>query len=273
MTPGRAASIGAVLALTGSVLACSSVAKEGKKAVKEAGHAAGAGRGRGRGANTPPPPPPSPASAPGLSSDVQTHCFGWPERQFDPQNHADGVSTRLRTGDNGVDVTLRTIDGGSTKISDLLALGKPLLLVSGSHTCPVFQEKHPDLAKTVAKYKDRVTVATVYEIEAHPKGPEPSPYKGVTTIHEYSDIPQAMTLDARIADAKTVTAAPGEQILVDDLAAGDENPFWCTWGTCANCAFLVGTDGKIAAVHDWYDPPSMEGSIDALLASSPAAPN
>jgi hypothetical protein len=200
-----------------------------------------------------------------LAAGAKSHCFGWPQRQFDRDNHAK-VSTFLKTGDRAVDVALRTADGGKTSIGALLARGKPVLLVTGSLTCPVFQEKHPELAKTAAKYNGRVTVATVYTIEAHPSEPDPGPYKGKPSIHEFSDRRQAMTFDQRQANAREVHAGAGEEVVIDDLSASDENPFWCTYGTCANCAFLIGTDGKLAAVHDWYDPPSMEGSIASLLA-------
>lgn len=203
-------------------------------------------------------------SAP-LSAAVKTHCFGWPQRQFDRDNRAK-VSTYLKAADQAVDVKLRTTDGGSTSIGQLLAGGKPLLLVTASLTCPVFQEQHPALGNTIRKYKDQLTVASVYLIEAHPAAPDPGPYKGKPSVHEYSDRRQAMTLEQRIANAREVKKQGSELILVDDLAKGNENPFWCTYGTCANCAFLIGTDGRIAAVHEWYDPASMEGSIASLLA-------
>jgi hypothetical protein len=199
-----------------------------------------------------------------LVSGAKTHCYGWPERQFDRENRAK-VSTWLKAGQKGVDVTLRTTDGGKTTLGALLAKGKPLLLVTASQTCPVFQEKHPQLGETIRKYQDRVTFASVYLIEAHPSSPDPGPYKGKVSIHEYSDRRQAMTLEQRLANAREVKTYGSEIMLVDDLSPGNENPFWCTWGTCANCAYLVATDGTLAAVHEWYDPASMEGSIQALV--------
>ncbi|MBA2320938.1 MAG: hypothetical protein H0V89_07275 [Deltaproteobacteria bacterium] len=76
-----------------------------------------------------------------------------------------------------------------------------------------------------------------------------------------------MTIEQRLANARVVRPLASEIVVVDELAPGNQNPFWCTYGTCANCAFLIGTDGVIAAVHEWYDPASMEGSIASLLAA------
>lgn len=199
-----------------------------------------------------------------LPTRVRTHCYGWPENQFSQSNRAN-VGTWLKTGQPGADVTLRGLDGEPVTVGSLLAAGKPVLLTTASVTCPVFQERHTPLQQTIRKYADNVTFATVYLIEAHPADPDPGPYKGRTSVHEFSDRRQAMTLQARIANARELPTVPGELVLVDDLSPGNENPFWCTYGTCANCAFLLDLDGKIVAVHEWYDPPSMEQSIDQLI--------
>lgn len=199
-----------------------------------------------------------------LTARVRTHCYGWPESQFSQANRAN-VGTWLKTGQPGADVTLRDLEGDPVTVASLLAAGKPVLLTTASVTCPVFQERHAPLQQTIRKYADHVTFATVYLIEAHPADPDPGPYKGRTSIHEFSDRRQAMTLQARIANARELPTVPGELVLVDDLSPGNENPFWCTYGTCANCAFLLDLEGSLVAVHEWYDPPSMEQSIDQLV--------
>lgn len=199
-----------------------------------------------------------------LTTPVRTHCYGWPESQFSQGNRAN-VGTWLKAGQPAADVTLRGLDGEPVTVASLLAAGKPVLLTTASVTCPVFQERHTPLQRTIRKYADHVTFATVYLIEAHPAAPDPGPYKGRASVHEYSDRRQAMTLQARIANARELDTVPGELMVVDDLTPGNENPFWCTYGTCANCAFLIGLDGKLAAVHEWYDPPTMEQSIEQLI--------
>jgi hypothetical protein len=207
---------------------------------------------------------PLPGSSSVLGTSVKTRCYDWPGGDFSRKNRA-RVSTFLQAGDRGVDVSLRDLDGDVVTIGSLLAEGKPVLLTTASVTCPVFQERHPALQKTIAAYQDRVTFATVYQIEAHPKGPDVGPYKGQVSEHEYSDRGQANTLAARTANARGVRTVAGERLLVDDLTPGNENPFWCTWGTCANCAYLLKTDGTLAAVHEWYDPATMEASLASLV--------
>lgn len=189
------------------------------------------------------------------------NCFGWPEREFSKRNRA----TRgqfLRAGDRAVDFELSDVTGRPVKLSALLA-ERPVLLVQGSYTCPVFQERLPALRDSAARYDNRVHTVVVYNIEAHPKA-EPSPYRGVPTEHEYSDRGQPRTYADRATNARAIEA--GRAIVaIDALADSGANPVWCTYGTCPSCAWLVRQDGVIEAMHDWYDPASMVQSIDALL--------
>jgi len=54
-------------------------------------------------------------------------------------------------------------------------------------------------------------------------------------------------------------------MLVDDLTPGPNNPVWCTYGTCPNCAFLIRQDGTVDTVPTWVDVSAMERAIRTLL--------
>jgi hypothetical protein len=100
-------------------------------------------------------------------------------------------------------------------------------------------------------YADHVHFIHVYIIEAHPKKPDLSPYSGKVWEMKYSSKGQPKTYPGRATNAKSMLAVlKGKQLLlVDDLTPGKHNnPVWCTYGTCPNCSFLIGKDGKIVEV-------------------------
>jgi hypothetical protein len=117
-------------------------------------------------------------------------------------------------------------------------------------------------------YADVVRFVHVYVIEPHPLSPDPSPYRGEVWEHSYSTVRQPYTYDARVENARGVEPSiTGDQVLVvDDLTPhGPNNPAWCTYGTCPNCAFLIRQDGIIDTVQTWIDTASMQMAIDALV--------
>lgn len=196
-------------------------------------------------------------------SELVQACYGWPDQEFTPKGeHPTGRETRLNTGDAAVDFTLKDLRGNEHQLAEMLKK-KPVLLVAGSYTCNVFQRKTKQVKQLAKKYGDEVEVVVVYNVEAHPKG-DPSPYKGRPWPMEFSDRGQADTYDERVQNAREVDVG-GAMVLIDALEAGNANPFWCTYGSCPNCAFLVNQQGRLEAVHAWFDGKTMGGSIDALL--------
>jgi len=117
-------------------------------------------------------------------------------------------------------------------------------------------------------YDQQVHFVQVYVIEPHPQDPDPSPYRGTVWEAQYSSKRQPKTYADRVQNARDVLPSiQGNQIqLVDDLTPGShDNPVWCTYGPCPNCAFLIGQDGILDTVQDWVDADAMQGAIDALL--------
>jgi hypothetical protein len=110
-------------------------------------------------------------------------------------------------------------------------------------------------------------IVHIYVIEPHPEG-DPSPYGGIRENEFSPGHPQARTYEERVAYAReTLPLLTGDQLLlVDELTPLRDNPLWCTYGTCPNCAFLIGQDGILREVETWYNPSDMERAVDALLA-------
>ncbi len=196
------------------------------------------------------------------ASDLQENCFGWPQREFTPTNRANRGEF-ITEGQAAVDFRLTDVNGAPVHLASLLK-ERPVLLVQGSYTCPVMQEKLPGLRATAQRYDSKIHTVLVYNIEAHPKG-EANPYKGRRSEHEFSDRGQPRDYQGRVANAKDLKAGSDVTVAVDALGGKHNNPVWCTFGTCPSCAWLIRQDGIVQAMHDWYDPTSMDGSIEALL--------
>ncbi len=117
-------------------------------------------------------------------------------------------------------------------------------------------------------YGDRVHIINLYVVEPHPMAPDVSPYSGVVWETVYSTIRQPMVYDDRVAAALTTEGLlEGNQLmLVDDLTPGQHNnPAWCTYGPCPNCAYLIRQDAVIDTVQTWVDVSEMQTAIDRIL--------
>lgn len=117
-------------------------------------------------------------------------------------------------------------------------------------------------------YSEWVHFLHVYTIEAHPQAPDISPYSGAVWPASYSSKGQPKTYSGRVANAKSMlTILLGNQlVLVDDLTPGTyNNPAWCTYGTCPNCSFLIGKDGKLVEVLTKTPGASKVATLEASL--------
>ena len=122
-----------------------------------------------------------------------------------------------------------------------------------------------------ATYDELIHFVHLYVIEPHPMDPDISPYSGRVWEGEYSSIRQPLTYEERVSAAQEmIPFIEGDQlILVDDLFPGDlNNPVWCTYGPCPNCAFLITQEGIIDTVQTWFDAEDMESALDELLAGN-----
>lgn len=137
---------------------------------------------------------------------------------------------------------------------------------------PALNELATELYDDTSTYADLIHFVTLYVIEPHPMSPDISPYKGTVWEDVYSTKGQVFTYDERVANAQeTLDLLEGNQLLlVDDLGPPDNlnNPVWCTYGNCPNCAFLIRQDGKIDVVQTWVNVEYMKEAIDRLFGES-----
>ena len=81
-----------------------------------------------------------------------------------------------KPGAEAPDFTLTSVDGKNLQAS---ALWKetPTVIITASHTCPVFRGKVAGIESLQKDFAGRVNFIVVYTLEAHPQG-DPSPYSG-----------------------------------------------------------------------------------------------
>lgn len=181
-------------------------------------------------------------------------------------------TTGFDVGELVPDFTLYKTNGDSVRLSDALALGKPILLVGGNYTCPVFRQKIDALNDITNYYAGQLQVYVVYGIEAHTIT-DPSPYSGSVWItadnvaegvlYEQPDTygERLTMIDSLLAN---YTVVP--EILVD----GPCNEWWLNYGPAPNNAYLIDTNGVVSAKHGWFHraPDNMWCDIDSLLGTS-----
>jgi thiol-disulfide isomerase/thioredoxin len=174
-----------------------------------------------------------------------------------------------QVGDQLPDLKLRTLKGEPQWLSNAWH-GGPTLLVTSSFTCPKSRSRWPELKAIADKYGEKLNVVVVYVIEAHPVG-SICPYEGVEEITPENQRDgilrhQPKTLEDRLDLAQEFKKylrvdAP---IYVDTL----DNHAWKAFGAAPNIAFLVDSNGIVAAREGWFEGTPMTESIDAFLSKS-----
>lgn len=199
---------------------------------------------------------------PGLPSDSDSIC------QI-PVYTGSYYTSGVAAGDTIPAFTLYKLNGDSVNIQSELQDGLPVLLVSGSYTCPVFRQKVTDLNNMMSTYNGQLKVFIVYAVEAHPVV-DPSPYSGslwVTTQNQNDAVlyRQPVTYGQRKAmvDTMLMNMTINAAVLID----GPCNNWWSAFGPAPNNAYLIDTNGIVFAKHGWFHklPDNMYCDIDSLL--------
>jgi hypothetical protein len=180
----------------------------------------------------------------------------------------DYASSGLQSGDTAYDFTLYDLNGNPFHLDSVLALGKPVLLVAGNYTCPVFRDKIPMINYVYNSYGSQITTVVIYGVEAHPT--DTSPYFGYVNLTQYNIndgiyFPQPTTYGERklMAVETYVNTTLQAPVYID----GPCNNWWLNYGPAPNNAYLIDTNGIVFAKHDWYDnyPHDIICDIDSLL--------
>ena len=170
-------------------------------------------------------------------------------------------------GASAPEFNLKTIEGRFVSLQDLRARN-PVVLVTGSYSCPAFRASSRAIEELHSRYSDRLTFLVLYTVEAHPKGSQ-SPYRTggeqASRLNSHDGIlvkqPQKyeerVKLAARCRDALSLDMV----MAIDDM----DNQVWAAYGSAPNAAYLIDRDGKVIARHGSFHPPTFEQAIKRCL--------
>jgi hypothetical protein len=185
-------------------------------------------------------------------------------------------------GDTVPDFKLYSLNGDSLQLSQALSGGKPVLLVSGSLTCPVFRSKVPFINQVMATYSNNIAVYVIYCIEAHPT--DTSVYFGYPNVTSQNTsagilVPNPTTYGQRkaLVDSLNYRVNLNAPVFID----GPCNQWWKKFGPAPNNSYLIGTNGVVMNKHGWFhkNPDNIFCDFDSIFSvnsgsciSTPTAP-
>lgn len=180
-------------------------------------------------------------------------------------------SSGYAIGDTIPDFTLYTLAGYPVNMQTVLGQGKPVLLIGGNWTCPVFRNKIATINNMATVYAGQLGIYIVYGIEAHPT--TISPYSGavwITNSNQQAGIlhPQPTTYGERkaLADSLLANYTVNVPVLIDGLC----NEWVSNFGPAPNNAYLIDTTGVVYEKQAWFQklPDDMYCEIDSLLGTN-----
>ncbi|RLA39326.1 MAG: hypothetical protein DRR06_19310 [Gammaproteobacteria bacterium] len=154
----------------------------------------------------------------------------------------------LRPGQHLPDLPVTMADGGSTSLYQL-ADGKPLLLATGSITCPMTVSSIDELNELQEELADNINVALVYVREAHPGENFPQPH----SLVEKTDNAKQFQGDYDIRFPSIVDGLDGQLHQLLDVLP--------------NSAHLMASDGEIITQSLWLGDVGWLEDVRALIIS------
>ena len=157
-------------------------------------------------------------------------------QHFHPRDYNFTIFNGPKAGEKYIDFSATTLQGKEVSLSDYL--DKPIVLDTGSITCPMYANTTTDMNELQKKYPN-IHFLLLYIREAHPGGKTQS----------------VKTMEEKISHAKLTDKYYNEQreILIDSLDGNAHN----LYGSMPNMTYVIGTDGVVKFRANWTN-------IDAL---------
>lgn len=199
----------------------------------------------------------------GLPNDSTVICT----EPMPPTKDWDDFKGGFKIGSHIPDFTFYTVEGKEVTLSAVLKeTGKPILIVTGNASCPMYRRYAEEIDSMSHFYSDKLNVYVVYTAEAHPsEGTEVYPRIPAAEEMNQKDhihIKQAESYQERRLSATRMRRRM--DIATTIVLDGPGNEWWIHAGYAPNNAYLVNTKGVIVAKNAWFNR-SMWCSIDDLL--------
>ena len=128
---------------------------------------------------------------------------------------------------------------------DSLWKDRPLIIETGSSSCPIYKSHESSMSSMAASYADQANVVVLYTREAHPG----------LFAHAHR------TFADKLEQAHKLEEGLKRQILVDDVHGSLHQQM----GGGSNSVYIVDTDGIVAHYAYWNDPEQTERVLNGLL--------
>lgn len=169
-----------------------------------------------------------------------SYCY----RRFTPEAYDFEIDDALKAGDTYVDIDLRHLDGTPAKLSSFLKF-KPLVLETGSLTCPMYAQSAGPMQKIMEDHPE-FNFVVLYVREAHP---------GERTPQHKSQAEKQ-----RAASRLKSSHGEGRMVLVDDVEGTGHAPY----GAMPNSVFVIGMDGTVLFRSLWNNTRQISEVLDAI---------
>jgi hypothetical protein len=166
-------------------------------------------------------------------------------KRFTPQEYDFTNDAGLKAGDQYQDVELSTLDGKKVHLSDYMK-GKPLVLETGSMTCPMYAQSTAPM-QTLIQKNPQLDYLLLYVREAHPGERRP----------QHSSIEDKLDAAAQTRRRYSEYSRP---ILVDSID-GAAHQFY---GAMPNSIFIIAPNGKIVFRSIWNNTKEIESILASL---------
>jgi len=171
-----------------------------------------------------------------------------------------------KTGEVAPDFQLERARGGTVHAAALWA-EKPLLVTTGSYSCPQFRAVTPERQDLVREFSAQINSVILYSVEAHPSGSR-SPYFGNDFFPEENRregilLPQPTAYRERLSLARSCRA---DFKLLSTVAVDRmDNAVWKAYGAAPNCAYLIDTRGRVVFRQGFLEVAPLRAAIKKLL--------
>ena len=164
-------------------------------------------------------------------------------RHFDPKDYNFMVFPGPKPGEKYIDFEASTIEGKKIHLSNYL--DKPIVLETGSITCPIYANASKPMLKLEEAYPE-FNFLLLYIREAHPG----------------SRTPAQKTMEDKLENAKKMRNLYHETrtILVDDIRGTAHQ----LYGSMPNMVYVIDTDGTVLFRANWNDFDKMKEVLDTV---------
>lgn len=167
-------------------------------------------------------------------------------KRFTPEQYEFTQDTGLKKGDLLAHIELFNLSGRRVKLQELIR-GKPLVIETGSMTCPMYAQSSPRMQEIIKKYP-QFNYVLIYVREAHPGERQR----------------QHSSIEEKITAAMKTTKIYNEfhrTILIDDVYGTAHNLF----GSMPNSIYVIDTDSHVLFKSAWNNTNEIEQILQGII--------